>query len=181
MNPNFTDWHEQEIESDNISESSELSEFSKNDNCDEHLLSNCLMEFENLTLDDNKSNLLPMDIGSEISSNYQESFSSRGQKHGSGRLCRPRVSRNNHDSNTLAKKVSQQVNTQELSNFVFLQYKYSFCENGYPILSSHFYLIKKITPLMLFYEFFTADSLKQIVELTNKYYAIQNLAGTKRS
>ncbi|CAG8750512.1 5248_t:CDS:2, partial [Racocetra fulgida] len=126
-------------------------------NCDKYLLSNSLMKFENLTLNNNNSNLLPMDIGSEVSSDYQESSSSRGQKH-----------------------ASQQINTQESSNFVPLQYEHSFCENRYPILPSHFHLIKKITPLMLFYEFFTVDSLKQIVKSTNKYYAIQNSAGTER-
>ncbi|CAG8795881.1 13393_t:CDS:2, partial [Racocetra persica] len=79
----------------------------------------------------------------------------------------------NSQNGSSVKEVRQQVNSPGPLNFIPLQYNYLLCEKGYLNLPRRFYLIGTITPLILFYKFFSTNSLKQIVESTNKYNTIQ--------
>ncbi|CAG8579546.1 15773_t:CDS:2, partial [Cetraspora pellucida] len=166
----FTNLNEQEI---NNSESDDSSEFSKSEfeisfshnHHDEHLLNELLIEFEHMTL--TEDNLLYAE--SEVSG--QKRGQRQGQRRGQERSI-SRISRSSRGSS------SSTVDTSQLSepiNFILLQFEHPFNEKGYPVLSSQFHSTETVTPLMLFYEFFSVDSLNKIVESTNKY-AIQNSA-----
>ncbi|CAG8836351.1 30780_t:CDS:1, partial [Racocetra persica] len=80
---------------------------------------------------------------------------SRGQPHGS------RANRGGRSS--------QQISLPNPPKFIFLQHRLPFHERGYPILPGHLQQLGIVTPLMLFYENFLIESLRQIVESTNKY------------
>ncbi|CAG8770871.1 1489_t:CDS:2, partial [Dentiscutata erythropus] len=124
INTNAIHWRKQEAISSNLDNN--ISKSSENEfkvyflqgNHDECLLSDSLIEFENLTLD---NKYISMEI--EVSNSQKASFN-RDQAYSKRRLYKSKVNRSSRSNNSFVAKASQQANIQELSNFVPLQHNY---------------------------------------------------------